>query len=116
MAAIYLGTAGLTFGLVAETGGVIQNVQVRRTREKAVVKNQVGEITTAVYFDPTEEITYDFFVSGSTGVAASSIGVAVTLTNYTPSAGAIYPEEITISKPNNDFVKYSVKAMAHALI
>ena len=116
MAAIYIGTAGLTFGLVSETGGVIQNVQIRRTREKASIKNQVGEITTAVYYDPLEEITYDFFLSGATGIAASSIGTAVTLSNYTPTAGSIYPEEITISKVNNDFVKYSVKAIAHALI
>ena len=116
MAAISLGTAGLTFGLTTETGGIIQNVKISKKRDKATVKNQVGEITAATYFNPTEEISFEHFPTGATGVAAASIGVALTMANWTATAGTIYPEEITITKPNNDYMKWEVKAVAHALI
>lgn len=116
MAAISIGTAGLSFGLIAETGGMIQNLEIRQTREKAVVLDPDGDTTAATYFNPLEEVTLDFFPTGATGVAAAAIGTALTVANYTPSAGSIYTEEITITRPNTDYRKHSIKATVHPSI
>lgn len=116
MAAILLGTAGVSFGLIAETGGFIQNVEIRLSREKADVKDPDGDITAVAYFNPTEEISFDHVPTGSTGIAAASPGVAVTLANYTPTAGSIITEEVTTTRPNTDYKRVSVRAMVHPLI
>lgn len=116
MGATLLGLAGLTFGLIAETGGQIQNLEVRQTREKASVRDADGDTVAVAYYDPSEEISFEFFPTGATGVAAASPGVAVSLSNYTPSAGSIITEEVTITRPNTDYKKMSVKAVNHPLI
>ena len=116
MAAILLGTAGLSFGLVAETGGIIQNLEVRLGREKAEVKDPDGDTVAAAYYNPTEEISFEHFPTGSTGIAAASPGVAVSLSNYTPGAGIIITEEVTTTRPNTDYRKVAVRAMVHPLI
>ena len=116
MAAISLGLAGLSFGLSAETGGKIQNLEVRVSRKKATVIDEDGDTVAATYFDPTEELSFEFNPTGSTGIAASSPGVAVTVANYTPAAGIIITEEVTTTRANNDYKKVAVKAIVHPLI
>lgn len=116
MAAIQIGTSGLSFGLSAETGGLIQNLEIRKTRDKAVVQDEDGDTVGAAYFNPLEEVNVEFFPTGSTGLAAASVGVALTVANYTPAAGSIYTEEVTTTRPNTDFRKMSIKAMVHPSI
>jgi hypothetical protein len=117
MAAIKLGLAGLTFGFASdETGGVIQSLEIRRSRDKAVVRDADGDTVACAYFDPKEEISFEFFTTGGTGLSAASPGVAVSVTNYTPAAGLIITEEVTISRTNTDYQKHSVKAMNYALV
>ncbi len=116
MPALYLGLAGLTFGLVDETGGAIQNVEIRKSREKAVAKNSGGETVAAVYFDPKEEVSYELLPTTATCAAAASPGVSLTLTNYAPAAGLIITEETTSTRPNDNYRKFAVKAVVHPLI
>ena len=116
MPALYFGLAGLCFGLVDETGGAIQNVEIRKTREKQVAKNAGGETIAKVYFDPSEEISYDLLPTTATCAAAASPGVSLSLTNYAPAAGLIITEETTQTRPNDNYRKFAVKAVVHPLI
>lgn len=117
MAAILLGLAGLTFGFSSdETGGVIQSIQIKKGREKQTVRNKTGEVAAASFYNPTEEISYDFVPSGGGGVSSISPGVAVSLANYTPLAGIIITEEVTISRKNTEYESISSKAIVYPLI
>lgn len=117
MAAIKFGTSGLTFGFASdETGGVLQSLEIRRTRDKATVQDVDGDMVACCYFNPTEEISFDFFPTSGAGVAASSPGVAVSLTNYSPAAGLIIVEEVTITRTNTEYQKHSVKAFNTPLV
>lgn len=116
MAVYLLGASGLTFGLLAETSGLIQNLEIRKTRQKATVMNQIGEIAAAAYYDPSEEVTLEFYTTGSSDIAAAAPGVALTAQNYTPSAGLLITEETTTTRPNNDYKKMSLKCVVHPLI
>lgn len=114
---IYVGTAGLSFGFVsAETGGLLQNLEVRQTREKAMVRDTSGRTVGKVYFDPSEEISLEFFPSSASGLGAASVGVALTLANYTPTSGAIYPDEVTTTRSNSEYRKQTIKATVHPSI
>ena len=117
MSALQLGTTGLSFAITAaETGGLIQSLEIRKTREKASVRDNDGDTCGVAYFDPSEEINFEFFPSGATGVAAASPGASVALANYTPSAGLVITEELTESRSNDNFRKMSVKAVVHPAI
>jgi hypothetical protein len=116
MAALTLGLAGLSFGLVAETGGKIQNIEIRNVRDKATVKDETGGTVGATYYDPRNEINFEAFVTGATGIAAASPGVALTVANFTPGNGTIIAEEVTTRQQNVDYKKITVKAMNWAAI
>lgn len=116
MAAISLGTAGLSFGLTAETGVIIQNLEIRNSREKAEVLDPDGDVVAVTFFKPTEEITWDGVQSSGSGLGASSPGVAVTIANYTPTAGIIITEEVTTTRPNTDYKKLAAKAIVYPLV
>jgi hypothetical protein len=116
MAALTLGLAGLSFGLSTETGGQIQNLEIRESREEVKVRDADGDTVGATYIDPSQEITYDFFPTGATGIAAASPGAAVTVTNHTPAAGLIIVTEVTTTRANTDYKKVSVKAVNYPLI
>ena len=117
MSALTLGLAGLTFGLTAnETGGQIQDLEIRQTREKATVRGNQGDTMAAAYYDPTNEITFNFVPTSNTGIGAASPGVAVALANHTPSAGSVIVEEVTINQTNTDYKKQSVKAINYPQI
>jgi len=117
MPALQLGLAGLSFGLSTETGGAIQNLEVRDSREKAVAKNAGGETVGAVYFDPKSEVSYDLLPTSAISAASASPGVSlVGFVNYVPSAGLLITEEVTTTRPNDNFKKLAVKAVVHPLI
>lgn len=117
MSALTLGLAGLTFGFTAsETGGQIQDLEIVRNREKVTVRDNDGDTVAASFFDPTEEITFNFVPTGNTGIAAASPGVIAALLNYTPASGAIIVESVTINSSNTDYKKMSVKAINYPSI
>ena len=116
MSAIQLGTAGLSFGLIAETGLIVENVEIRDAREKAEVLDPDGDVVAVAYFKPTTEVQVSGVQSGGTGIGAASPGVALTVANYVPSAGIIITEEVTITKPNTDYKRLDVKAIVYPLV
>ena len=117
MPALQLGHAGLSIGLSAETGGAIQNLEVRLSSEKAVAKNCGGETVAATYFDPKSEISYDLLPTSAISAASASPGVSlVGFVNYVPSAGLLIAEEVTTTSPNDNYKKIAVKCVNHPLI
>lgn len=116
MAANLFGLTGVSFGLVAETGGKIQDLEVRQTRESAVIQDEDGDECAVSLFNPKEEITFNFFPTGSTGIGGAATGAAVTLANYTPGAGIILVDEVTTTRPNTNYKKVAVKATVRPLV
>lgn len=116
MAAIKLGTQGLTFGCTAETGGIIQSLEVRRSREKAEVKGPEGAVEAVAFFNPTEEISGEFYPTGSSDIAGISPGVAYALAGYVPASGLVIIEEVTANHGNAEFKKMSFKAVVYPAI
>jgi len=116
MAATIDGTAGLTFGLQAETGGFIQNLEVQNKTEKAEVRNEQGEFAGVAFYNRTEEISGEAVLTGSTGLGGMAPAAALTLATYTPTAGTIFVEELTTKFSNTGWQTTSFKAICYPLI
>ena len=85
---ILLGLTGATFLLTAETGGMIQSFS-RNTTAKwiDVYDAAVGYTIGHVAHDFTADYSIDLISTGTTGIAATSPGVALTLANTTAGGG-----------------------------
>jgi len=116
MAATIHGTSGLTFGNTAETGGYLQNFDVRNGIEKTEVRNEQGEFIGVAQYNRTEEISGEFVLYGSTGLGAAAPAAALTLASYTPAAGIILVEELSTKHTNTGFKSTSFKAFVYPLI
>lgn len=111
MAAVTIGTANLTFGITAETGGLVQSFSETRNIEKQEVKNQVGEITGIAFFNPTT--AYSLSITTTTAFASTSAGGAISIANATTSTGSTRIDSITINKTNDGFVTVDISATGY---
>lgn len=102
MANVFLGV-GVNFGLAGTTAitgtGIgtfkLQSQDHKKSAEKEVIKDGDGIDVQATIYNPTEEATFEYVVSGATGAAAitstliPAVGAIVTVANaaqYTPIA------------------------------
>lgn len=116
MAATLHGASGLTFGNTAETGGYLQNFEVRNGMEKTEVRDEQGSFVAVAQYNRTEEISGEFVPSGSSGLGAAAPAAALTLASYTPSAGLILVDELTAKRSNTGFKSQGFKAFVYPLI
>jgi hypothetical protein len=116
MAATIHGTSGLTFGNTTETGGYLQNIDVRNSIEKTEVRNEQGEFVGVAQYNRTEEISGEFIPFGSTGLAAAAPAAVLTLASYTPAAGIILVEELSTKHTNTGFHATTFKSFVYPLI
>jgi hypothetical protein len=120
MAVITIGTTGVTWGLTAETGVLVQTIGVKTQREKNAVRNSTGDITLVGYYNPTQTYAIAAVIAGSTGVATAQPGVVLTLANSSAiggiTAGGIYVDDVDVQMANTEFQKMSVNATRYPLI
>lgn len=111
MAATTIGTASLTFGITAETGGLVQSFSETRNVEKQEVKNQSGEVCAVAFFNPTT--AYSLSITTTSSFTTTSAGGAITIANAANSTGATRIDSITINKTNDGFVSVDISATGY---
>lgn len=88
MAAFLFGTTGLSWGIAsAETGILVQSYARTISGSEKLAKNNVGETVGVSLYDQMAEHVVEGYDTGSTGIAAASFGVALTIANVISGNG-----------------------------
>lgn len=117
MAATLYGTTGLSFGVTAETGGLLQSIEIKKSVEKATVRDADGDTVGKALYDPSEEISLEFvFTTTGAGLGAATLAGALSLSSYTPTSGSMHVEEITDKRENTGYRTISMKLSNNPLI
>ena len=111
MAAVTIGTAGLSFGLTAEAGiGLVQSFSEARNVEKNEVKNNQGDIVAIGYFNATTSYSLSVAITGSYNVTA---GAALAALANATTLGTTRIDSITLNKSNDAFVTLDISATGY---
>jgi hypothetical protein len=111
MAATTIGTANLTFGLTAETGGLVQSFSEARNVEKQEVRNQVGDVTGVAFYNATT--AYSMSITTTGGYLTTTAGAAISLQNAVSSTGSTRIDSLTINRSNDGFVTVDISATGY---
>jgi hypothetical protein len=111
MPAITIGTAGLSFGLVAEAGlGLVQNFSEVRNVEKNEVRNNSGDIVAVGYYNATTSYSLSVAITGAYNVTA---GAALAALANATTLGTTRIDSITLNKSNDAFVTLDISATGY---
>jgi hypothetical protein len=111
MAAVTIGTTGLSFGLVAEAGiGLVQSFSEARNVEKNEVRNNAGDIVAIGYFNATTSYSLSVAITGSYNVTA---GAALAALANATTLGTTRIDSITLNKSNDAFVTLDISATGY---
>ena len=111
MAAVTIGTAGLSFGLVAEAGiGLVQSFSEARNVEKNEVRSNSGDIVAIGYFNATTSYSLSVAITGAYNVTA---GAALAALANATTLGTTRIESITLNKSNDAFVTLDISATGY---
>lgn len=111
MAATTIGTANLTFGLSAETGGLVQSFSEVRNVEKQEVRDQVGDVKGVAFYNATT--AYSMSITTTGGYLTTTAGAAITLQNAVSSTGSTRIDSLTINRSNDGFVTVDISATGY---
>ena len=112
------GTGGLAdntfFGVEADEGGLMtQQVQVTRTSDPKQGRDACGRLVAVAFYNKKADVSIEGLDTRTSG---KNPGVVLTLSSTTLSAmlpGAMYIDEVTVDRSNEDFAKTSIKATAY---
>jgi len=111
MAAVTIGTQGLSFGLVGEAGiGLVQSFSEARNVEKNEVRNNLGDIVAIGYFNATTSYSLSVAITGSYNVTA---GAALAALANATTLGTTRIDSITLNKSNDAFVTLDISATGY---
>ena len=111
MAAVTIGTQGLSFGLAAEAGiGLVQSFSEARNVEKNEVRNNAGDIVAIGYFNATTSYSLSVAITGSYNVTA---GAALAALANATTLGTTRIDSITLNKSNDAFVTLDISATGY---
>jgi len=111
MAAVTIGTQGLSFGLVAEAGiGLVQSFSEARNVEKNEVRNNSGDIVAIGYFNATTSYSLSVAITGAYNVTA---GAALAALANATTLGTTRIDSITLNKSNDAFVTLDISATGY---
>ena len=111
MPAVTIGTAGLSFGLVAEAGiGLVQSFSEARNVEKNEVRNNAGDIVAIGYYNATTSYSLSVAITGSYNVTA---GAALAALANATTLGTTRIDSITLNKSNDAFVTLDISATGY---
>jgi hypothetical protein len=106
MAATTIGTSGLSFGITAESGGLVQSFTETRNVQRAEVRNQSGEVVGAAMYNPTDTFTFTTTITGTYATTAGA--VITTLANAASTGGKMIIDSVTTNKSSDGFVTVNV--------
>lgn len=100
----------LEFGIADDEASLnTQSVSVTKKKDKKEARDKCGNICTLAFYNGTCDIQ----ITGL-GKSATSPGASLSLSSgFGTVAGAIYVDEVSIEKSNEDFVKSTIKATAY---
>jgi hypothetical protein len=111
MAAVTIGTQGLSFGLVAEAGiGLVQSFSEARNVEKNEVRNNAGDIVAVGYYNATTSYSLSVAITGAYNVTA---GAALAALANATTLGTTRIDSITLNKSNDAFVTLDISATGY---
>ena len=111
MAAVTIGTAGLSFGLVSEAGfGLVQSFSEARNVEKNEVRNNSGDIVAIGYYNATTSYSLSVAITGAYNVTA---GAALAALANATTLGTTRIDSITLNKSNDAFVTLDISATGY---
>ena len=111
MAAVTIGTAGLSFGLIAEAGiGLVQSFSEARNVEKNEVRNNAGDIVAIGYYNATTSYSLSVAITGAYNVTA---GAALAALANATTLGTTRIDSITLNKSNDAFVTLDISATGY---
>ena len=96
-APLLINPAGAIFLLQAEAGGIIQNYDRSTTSKLLEIYNPTSGYTDGfVFHDFTADYQLELILTGTTGVAAASVGTALTLANTSTGGGVDSGDILTL--------------------
>jgi hypothetical protein len=111
MAAVTIGTTGLSFGLSAEPAlGLVQSFSEARNVEKNEVRNNAGDIVAIGYYNATTSYSLSVAITGSYNVTA---GAALAALANATTLGTTRIDSITINKSNDAFTTLDISATGY---
>jgi hypothetical protein len=111
MPAVTIGTAGLSFGLVAEAGiGLVQSFSEARNVEKNEVRSNSGDIVAIGYYNATTSYSLSVAITGAYNVTA---GAALAALANATTLGTTRIDSITLNKSNDAFVTLDISATGY---
>ena len=102
--------SSLEFGVSDDEASLTtQSVSVTNKMDKKEARDKCGIVVAVAYYNPTSEISIEGL--GTNG--SLSVGGTISLSGTFITVGAIYIDEISVEKGNEDFTKTSVKATSY---
>lgn len=117
-----IGSAGVMWGLTAETGILCQSFTAKTSREKNQVRNAEGEFVAVAFYNALQTISVAGVMTGpaQSGVGAAAPGAILTFVNTAitngVTTGGIFVDDVEVSKSNTEFKKITVNATQYPLI
>jgi hypothetical protein len=108
MAATTLGTSGLSFGITAESGGLVQSFTETRNVQRAEARNGSGEVVGLSLYNPTKSYSYTFLTTASMTTSAGT--VLSSIANASDVSGKVVVDSVSISKTTDGYQTASINA------
>ena len=108
MPATTIGQTGLSFGLTAESGMLVQSFSETRNVEKAEVRNATGDVVGLALYNQTDSLSFSGTITGTYSTTAGA--VLATLANDTSTGGKIVVDSVAFSRSPDAFVTVDVSA------
>ena len=108
MPATTIGQSGLSFGLSAESGMLVQSFSETRNTEKAEARNNQGDVVGLALFNQSDTLSWSGTVTGTYSTTAGA--VLSTLANATSTGGRIVVDSVSFTKAPDSFVTVNVSA------
>jgi hypothetical protein len=105
-------TTGVSFGASVESGILIKSFSANAQADKVEVKNAAGDVALIAYHNQRVSGSVAGTIAGTTGVAAASIGAALTLANIQAvggvTTGTVVVDSVALSKGPDAFQELTV--------
>jgi hypothetical protein len=112
MATLIGTTTGVTFSATNETGILLDSFNLNASSDKVEVKNAAGDVALVAFSNQKVTGSVGGTIAGTSGVAAASVGVAITLANMQSlggiTTGTVVVDSCATTKAVGQFQKLTV--------